>query len=100
MYFSVSIEMTAAAVGVSLSEVDGLIPPFQFGTSGHDPDGIGRSGSQMVEGQLPGHRYDGCCINNRRCLSKHFQFTYVRADFIFIFDIQAIYSHRHPHQVL
>ena len=28
MYFSVSIEMTAAAVGVSLSEVDGLIPPF------------------------------------------------------------------------
>ncbi|CCX79248.1 unknown [Parabacteroides johnsonii CAG:246] len=28
MYFSVSIEMTAAAVGVNLSDADGLMPPF------------------------------------------------------------------------
>ena len=31
---------------------------------------------------------------------KHLQFAYIRADFIFISDVQTVYSHRHSHQVL
>ena len=100
MYFSVSIEMTAAAVGVNLSDADGLIPPFSSERSATIQMESAVRVFRWPKANRPVIGMTACCVDNRRCLGKHFQFAYIRADFIFILDVQTVYFHRHSHQVL
>lgn len=100
MYFSVSIEMTAAASGPVCRMPTGLMPPF----SSERPATIQTESAVRVlrwpKANRPVIGMTAVVSITRRGLCKHLQFAYVCADFIFIFEVQAVYSHCHPHQVL